>query len=153
MKLFLFILFVTNMGIARYGYKYLYRSRDLFSDRFGFLVSMIGSGTVSLVTSLQLFLLLPSNLDAISSMNMFIGMSVGLLFGAMVNTQSLIAGFFNGGTGGVMGTMIGAIAKEPSICSLPAGALSEQTVILFFGIFGFLLLSVTMFILCFALKV
>jgi hypothetical protein len=153
MKVILFILIVSDMSIALCGYKYLYRSRYLFSDRFGFTASITGGSIVSLVMSLTLFLLFPSSFDVISTINMLIGISVGLLFGAMVNSQSLIAGFFSGGIGGMMGTMMGAIAKDPSICSLPVGALNEQTVILFFGFFGLLLLSMTMLILCFALRV
>lgn len=53
------------------------------------------------------------------------GVGIGSLFGSMVNGQTLVAALFNGGIGGMMGTMDGAVVNDPSICGLPASAFSE----------------------------
>jgi hypothetical protein len=153
MKIFLFIALTTNSLIGFLGYRFLNKSRLLFSDRFGFIVALTGSGIVGLVTALNLFLLFPSNFTVMSVLNLFIGIAIGIAFGAMLNTQSLIAGFFNGGVGGMMGTMIGAVALDPSICGLPPSSITEQSTLIFFGLLSFILVTITFTLLCFALRV
>ncbi|RFU61748.1 hypothetical protein [Peribacillus glennii] len=153
MEIFLVCLLVFNGLIGFLGFRYLNKSKYLFSDRFAFIAALTASTIVSLVTALNLFLLFPDYFSVISGLNMILGIGIGAVFGAMVNAQSFIAGLFNGGVGGIMGTMIGAVTMNPSICSLPVSSLSGQTVILFFGLFSFILLSTTFSLLCFALRV
>ncbi|PLT33393.1 hypothetical protein [Bacillus sp. V5-8f] len=153
MEFFLICVLIINSLISFLSYRYLNKSKYLFSDRFAFIVAVTASTIVSLVTSLNLFLLFPDYFFVISGVNLFIGTGVGAVFGAMVNAQSFIAGLFNGGVGGIMGTMMGAVAMDPSICSLPVAAVSDQTMILFFGFLSIILLPLTLSILCFALRV
>lgn len=153
MEYFLFIILITNSLIGWFGFRFLNKSKLLFSDRFGFIVALTGSGISGLVTALNLFLIFPDHFGVMSVLNMLIGISIGVAFGAILNTQSLIAGFFNGGVGGMMGTMIGAVALDPSICGLPVSSIAEQSSILFLGLFSFFLLSLTFTLLCFALRV
>ena len=153
MKFFLLIILITNSLIGFISFRFLNKSRLLFSDRFGFVVAFTGSATLGLVTALNLFLLFPANFVVMSVINMFIGITIGMAFGAMLNTQSFIAGFFQGGVGGIMGTMIGAVALDPSICGLPYSSLNEQNILVFFGILSFVLVMITFRILCFSLRV
>lgn len=153
MGIFLFIILLANSLIGYLGFRFLNKSRLLFSDRFGFIVALTGSGILGTVTALILFLLFPNNFGVMSVLNMLIGIVIGIAFGAILNTQSLIAGFFNGGIGGMMGTMMGAVALDPSICGLPPTTITEQSTLLFFGLFSFVLLSITFTLLCFALRV
>lgn len=153
MEIFLFIILLANSLIGYFGFRFLNKSRLLFSDRFGFIVALTGSAILGTVTALNLFLLFPNNFGVMSVLNMLIGIVIGIAFGAILNTQSLIAGFFNGGVGGMMGTMIGAVALDPSICGLPPTTITEQSTLLFLGLFSFFLLSITFTLLCFALRV
>ena len=153
MQVFLFIILLANSFIGYVGFRFLNRSRLLFSDRFGFIVALTGSSILGIVTSLHLFLLFPTNLGMMSALNMTIGILIGMAFGSILNTQSLIAGFFNGGVAGMMGTMIGAVALNPAICGLPPSAFTEQSTLLVLGLFSFILLSLTFGLLCFALRV
>ncbi len=153
MEIFLFITLTTNSWIGFLGFRFLNKSRLLFSDRFGFIVALTGSAILGLVTALNLFLLFPAFFVVMSVLNMLIGMAIGVVFGAMVNSQSLIAGFFNGGVGGMMGTMIGAVALDPSICGLPPSSITEQSTFIFLGLLSFFLVTITFTLLCFALRV
>jgi len=153
MKLFLLIVLIINSLIGFKSFQLLNKSRFLFSDRFGFVMAFTSSAILGLVIALNLFLLFPFNFVVISVLNMFIGTAIGMIFGAMLNTQSFIAGFFQGGVGGIMGTMIGAVALDPSLCGLPYSAVNEQQTILYLSILSFVLISITFKILCFSLKV
>lgn len=144
---------LTNCLIALCGYRVLFRSRYLFSDRFGFIVSITGGNIVSLVITNNLFYLFSNHFSIISFVNLLIGVVIGVTIGSLLNSQTLIAGIYSGGTGSVMGTMIGAVSLDPSICSLPSQIYNQQELILFFGLFGLCLHLLTTLLLLFALKV
>lgn len=86
-------------------------------------------------------------------MNLIIGVAVGVTIGSLLNSQTLIAGIYSGGTGAVMGTMIGAVSLDPSICSLPTQIYNQQELVLFFGLFGLFLHLLTTLLLLYAMKV
>ncbi|MFD2213362.1 hypothetical protein [Metabacillus endolithicus] len=144
---------ITNCLIALFGYRVLFRSRYLFSDRFGFIVSITGGNIVSLVITNNLFYLFSNHFNVISFMNLLIGVAIGVTIGSLLNSQTLIAGIYSGGTGAVMGTMIGAVSLDPTICSLPAQIYNQQELVLFFGLFGLFLHLLTTLLLLFSLKV
>ncbi|PGT87728.1 MULTISPECIES: hypothetical protein [Bacillaceae] len=144
---------ITNCLISLFGYRILFRSRYLFSDRFGFIVSITGGNIVSLVITNNLFYLFSNHFIVISFMNLIIGVAVGVTIGSLLNSQTLIAGIYSGGTGAVMGTMIGAVSLDPSICSLPTQIYNQQELVLFFGLFGLFLHLLTTLLLLYAMKV
>lgn len=86
-------------------------------------------------------------------MNLLIGVAIGLTIGSLLNSQTLIAGIYSGGTGAVMGTMIGAVSLDPTICSLPVQVYNQQELVLFFCLFGLFLHLLTTLLLLFSLKV
>jgi len=131
--LLIFITFI-NITVTGWGYFSLYRQRYLFSERFGFTVTYLASTSCSFVLALNLFLLFPQHFEVVSTFTLFLGIAFGALFGSMVNMQSLIAGIFNGGVGGIMGSMLGAVALDPSLCGLPADIWAEQDMILFMSL-------------------
>lgn len=153
MEIYLFIILIINSVIGFISFRFLNKSKLLFSDRFGFVVALTGSTILGLATALNLFMLFPTHFVVMSVLNIFIGVAIGIAFGSMLNTQSFIAGFFNGGVGGMMGTMIGAVALDPSICGLPYSSINEQNILMFFGILSFILVTLTFIILCFSLRV
>ncbi|RXJ02411.1 hypothetical protein DS745_06820 [Anaerobacillus alkaliphilus] len=138
--------------ISFYSYRQLYRHKNLFSDRFGFNVALTASTAVSLSISILLFLLHP-NIHLVGSINILLGIFIGLLFGSLVNTQTIVAGVYNGGVSGIMGTMIGAVAYDPSICGLPFTESLQQTTVMYFGIGSFILFLLTIRLLHFSLRV
>ena len=147
------LILLTNCLIALFAYRVLFRYRYLFSDRFGFIVSITGGNIVSLVMTSNLFYLFSNHFTVISFVNLLIGVAIGVTIGSLLNSQTLIAGIYSGGTGAVMGTMIGAVSLDPSICSLPTQIYNQQELILFFGLFGLFLHLLTTLLLLFALKV
>ncbi|MFS0638527.1 hypothetical protein AB1K84_21745 [Mesobacillus foraminis] len=153
MVIFLFLIFAINCLLGLWCYGGLSKARTLFDDRFGFNAVLTSTTMTSFALALPLFFIFPDNFPAMSIINLSLGIGTGWLFGRMVNGQTLIAGVFNGGIGGMMGTMAGAVAKDPSICGLPASAFSEEVTLLFFGSAGFVLLALTVGLLLFALRV
>lgn len=146
------LLLALTILIAVAGYQFLYRSRFVFSERFGFIVSKTGSMLNAMMLAIQSYFVLPSAFLTSVILNVTMGVIIGIAFGLLVNSQSLIVGIFNGGVGALMGTMVGAVAENPEICSIPSQFMSDQ-LFLFFGVFSLILHSVTMFLLCYALRV
>ncbi|SEM11942.1 hypothetical protein SAMN05192533_10182 [Mesobacillus persicus] len=146
MVLFLVLITFINTLVTAWAYLSLNRQRYLFSERFGFTVTFLASTSCSFVLALNLFLLFPTHLEVVSTFTLFLGIVIGALFGSMVNMQSFIAGVFNGGVGGIMGSMLGAVALDPSLCGLPADLWAEQDMMLFMSLLslGIQLLSASM---------
>lgn len=153
MELLICLFLLINSAIALFTYRVLHRVRYLFSERFGFIVALTGSNIVALVVTTNLFSLFPNHPTIISCLNIVVGASVGLAFGSLISSQTLIAGVYSGVTGAIMGTMIGAIAKDPSICGIPSQIYTENEYLLFFGVFGIILHFITASLLYFALRV
>ncbi|TCN27814.1 hypothetical protein [Mesobacillus foraminis] len=153
MVIFLFLILAINFLLGFWCYRCLFKARTLFDDRFGFNAVLTSTAMISFALALTFFFIFPDNFPAMSIINLSLGIGTGWLFGRMVNGQTLIAGVFNGGIGGMMGTMAGGVAKDPSICGLPASAFSEEVTVLFFGSAGFFLLALTVALLLFALRV
>ena len=134
MVLLLVIITFINMLVTGWTYVSLYRRRYLFSERFGFTVTYLASTSCSFVLALNLCLLFPKHFEVVSTFTLFLGIVIGAMFGSMVNMQSFIAGVFNGGVGGIMGSMLGAVALDPSLCGLPADLWAEQDMMLFMSL-------------------
>lgn len=79
----------------------------------------------------------------ICTVNLWIGIVIGTQFSSVAGRQSVLAGFFNGGVAAVMGTMVGTLAFDPTLCGLPASSLGFQNTGITIGVFGLLLLCAT----------
>ncbi len=117
-------------------------------------MAMSCSGILSLNLSMIVQFLFPENFSIVMIISVIVCGLIGVLFGSLVKFQSLLAGFFNGIVGGLMGNMLGLVIKDPSICSLPAAYLTNinQNMMLF-GVFGTFLAGVTIFFVFYSLKV
>lgn len=135
-------------------YKIFYKKRKLYDDRFGMIMAMSCSGILSLNLSMIVQFLFPENFSIVMIISVIVCGLIGVLFGSLVKFQSLLAGFFNGIVGSLMGNMLGLVIKDPSICSLPAAYLTNinQNMMLF-GVFGTFLACVTIFFVFYSLKV
>jgi hypothetical protein len=143
-----FINIVFGVGL----YYVLSKSRVLYGDRFGFTVALTAGSTISLVASLNFFMLFPDYFEILGVINLLLGIGIGWLFGSMVNAQSLIAGIYNGGIGGIMGTMAGAVIQNPAICGLPETILTEQETIIFFALLSICIQGISALLLLFSLR-
>lgn len=132
MLIFLITATFINLLIGAWLFYVLRKSRLLFSDRFGYTASSFASSTLGLVASLNLILLFPNQFEIVGVLNILLGITIGFFYGSMLNGQSLIAGIYNGGIGAIMGTMLGAVVKNPAICGLPETIVSEQEIIIIF---------------------
>jgi hypothetical protein len=134
MDLFLYAVTVTNMLLGAWIYYRFSKVKYLFGDRFGYTFVSATSSHTSLVLSINLYLLFPDHLSLISSLNIVMAIAIGILFGSLINAQSLLAGCYHGGMASIMGTMAGIVALDPTICGLPANLFNGETMILYFSV-------------------
>ncbi|WP_269052411.1 hypothetical protein [Sporosarcina sp. G11-34] len=87
------------------------------------------------------------------AINIWIGASIGTLFCSIKGWQSIAAGFFYGGLAAIMGTMVGATAVNPALCGLPISKLPINDPGLAVGVFGLVLLGVTVLLVKSSLKI
>ncbi|UYZ20131.1 hypothetical protein [Mesobacillus jeotgali] len=152
MQILLISITVINFLIGAWLYFVLRKSRFLFSDRFGYTASYVASSTLGLVASLNFILLFPNHFQIVGVLNILLGITMGFLYGSMLNAQSLIAGIYNGGISAIMGTMLGLVVKKPAICGLPGTIASEQEMIIFFALFSLCIQGISAILLFFSFK-
>jgi hypothetical protein len=141
-----------NIVFGVWLYYVLSKSRVLYGDRFGFTVALTAGSTISLVASLNFFMLFPDYFEILGVINLLLGIGIGWLFGSMVKAQSMIAGIYNGGIGGIMGTMAGAVIQNPAICGLPETILTEQEIIMFFALLSICIQGISALLLLFSFR-
>ncbi|MBT2692520.1 hypothetical protein [Bacillus sp. ISL-55] len=152
MQIILISITFINFLIGAWLYYVLHKSRLLFSDRFGYTASYFASSTLGLVASLNLTLLFPNHFEIVAVLNILLGITIGYLFGSMLNAQSLIAGIYNGGISAIMGTMLGLVVKNPAICGLPGTIATEQEMMIFFALFSLCIQGISAILLIFSFK-
>ncbi len=143
MVLFGLFLLVLSSLLGVFMYALFYKSRYRLSDRLSFTVTLAAGQIISFVIAINLYLVFPMDFTVICTVNLWIGIVIGAQFGAVIRKYSVVAGFFNGGVAAVMGTMVGAVSFDPTLCGLPASTLSLQNTGIAVGIFGLLLLCAT----------
>jgi hypothetical protein len=151
-QIFLITICFINFLIGAWLYVVLRKSRLLFNDRFGYTASYFASSILALTASLNLMLIFPGYIEIVGALNILLGITIGFLFGSMLNTQSLIAGIYHGGINAIMGTMLGAVINTPAICGLPGTIASEQEMIIFFAFFSLCIQVLSALLLLFAFK-
>lgn len=152
MQILLISITILNFLLGAWLYFSLRKSRLLFSDRFAYTASYFASSTLGLVASLNLTLLFPSQLEIVGLLNILLGITVGYLYGSMLNAQSLIAGMYNGGISALMGTMLGAVIDKPSICGLPGTFASEQELVFSFALLSLCIQGISALLLLFSFR-
>ncbi len=151
MILFGLFLLVLSSLLGVYMYALFYKSRYRISDRLSFTVTLAAGQITSFVIAITLYLVFPIDFTVICTVNLWIGIVIGTQFSSVTRKQSVLAGFFNGGVAAVMGTMVGAISFDPTLCGLPASTLTLQNTGIAVGIFGLLLLCATTLLVRFSL--
>ncbi len=151
MILFGLFLLVLSSLLGVYMYALLYRSRYRISDRLSFTVTLAAGQITSFVIAITLFLVFPIDFTVICTVNLWIGIVIGTQFSSVTRKQLVLAGFFNGGVAAVMGTMVGAVTFDPTLCGLPESTLTLQNTGIAVGIFGLLLLCATTLLVRFSL--
>jgi len=151
MILFGLFLLVLSSLLGVYMYALLYKSRNRIGERLGFTVTLAAGQITSFVIAITLYLVFPIDFTIICTANLWIGIVIGTQFSSVTRNNSVLAGFFNGGVAAVMGTMVGAISFDPTLCGLPASTLTLQNTGIAVGIFGLLLLCATTLLVRFSL--
>jgi hypothetical protein len=151
MILFGLFLLVLSSLLGVYMYALFYKSRYRISERLSFTVTLAAGQITSFVIAITLYLVFPMDFTVICTVNLWIGIVIGAQFGVVTRKQSVVAGFFNGGVAAVMGTMVGAVSVDPTLCGLPASTLSLQNTGIAVGLFGLLLLCATTLLVRFSL--
>ncbi|WP_035101353.1 hypothetical protein [Aneurinibacillus terranovensis] len=121
------------MGIS--CYKFLKRYRRVIDCHTGMNVAMTASGTLGLVTGMILMYQFPVHYSMITIFTTLIAIVIGILFGALGDLQSIIAGASGGIMVGIMSPMIEAMADQPFILIIFITVLSLIS-------FGFLCFSI-----------
>ncbi|RSD25407.1 hypothetical protein [Mesobacillus subterraneus] len=152
MVIVLILTIMINLTIGISLYYFLKRRMIIFTDRFGFTSSYVSSSTSGLAISLGLVLLFQNHIEMIGVLNILIGIGFGWLYGSLLNSQSIIAGIYHGGISGMMGTMLGAIVLDPSICGLPESLLSGQNIIVVFALLSVCIQGLSALLLLFSFR-
>ncbi|MFJ7936050.1 hypothetical protein [Sporosarcina sp. NPDC096371] len=143
MNIFGVLLLVLSSLMGGYMYRLVYLSRHRISERVSFTVALAAGQLTSFVIAMTLYWVIPMSFTVICSVNLWLGIGIGVTYGSMTGMQSVVAGFFYGGVAAIMGTMVGAAAFDPTLCGLPASTLGIQNTGFAVGIIGLLLLGVT----------
>ncbi|MBO0587849.1 hypothetical protein [Sporosarcina sp. E16_8] len=151
MILFGLFLLVLSSLLGVYMYALFYKSRYRNGDRLSFAGTLAAGQITSFVIAITLYLIFPIDFTVICTVNLWIGIVIGTQFSSVASGKSVLAGFFNGGVAAVMGTMVGAISFDPTLCGLPASTLTLQNTGIAVGIFGLLLLCATTLLVRFSL--
>ncbi|MBO0603427.1 hypothetical protein I2483_17310 [Sporosarcina sp. E16_3] len=151
MILFGLFLLVLSSLLGVYMYALFYKSRYRISDSLSYTVTLAAGQITSFVIAMTLYLVFPIDFTVICTVNLWIGIVIGTQFSSVTRKQSLLAGFFNGGVAAVMGTMVGAVTIDPTLCGLPESTLTLQNTGIAVGIFGLLLLCATTLLVRFSL--
>ncbi|WP_394171968.1 hypothetical protein [Guptibacillus hwajinpoensis] len=146
------LLFTLLLGLLLF--RKMFQSRKLFSDRFGMIVATTYSGVFNFSIGMHLYLLLPDYAEFISCVVVVIGGGSGVIIGSIVKFHSVMAGFFHGTVGALMGMMLGVVVYNPSLCRLPAvnEAMLNQSIIVLSSFISFLTVS-TLGLLYYSFKV
>ncbi|MGD6942919.1 hypothetical protein ACQCT6_12870 [Cytobacillus gottheilii] len=148
------MLFLVNGLMGFFFYFVMYKKRKLFADRFGMVMAAAGSSIFCMNLAMLLHFIFPFEIGVLAILSTVIGGGIGLLYGALVRFQSLLAGFSHGSIGSIMGTMVGAVVENPALCGLPAAYFNDvENNMILFGLFGTGLVFATFGLLFYSLRV
>lgn len=104
------IMFICYFAVASVSYNYLYKSRKLISYHFGMNIAMTASGVMGIGCGMILAQQFPLQYSTVTIISTLIAVTIGALFGSLVDYQTLITGIASGIMAGIMGPMVGVVA-------------------------------------------
>lgn len=113
---------IWNVILTIICYLIFRKKRTLFDDRFATTLTMCITMMSTMVIGTHLTIILSLELSLIFVLNFVIAVLIGVLFGSLFKFHSVLTGFYNGIIGSAMGVMIGAVLKDPGVCSIPIGS-------------------------------
>jgi hypothetical protein len=103
---------ILNFGLALVAYMVLFPQKKRIGFHLGMNIAMVTSGGLALATGIILINLFPLNYREVTIATIFVGLSIGVLFGSLFDYQTVLTGFMNGLMMGIMAPMVGAAASE-----------------------------------------
>ncbi len=143
MTTFQVLLLMVGCLLSGYLYVLIYKSHNKFNQQFRFPVALDVGQMTSFVICILLYFVFPLKFIVSCAMNLWIGAFIGWVFCSINRGQSKAGSFFCGGLAAIMGTMVGAITLNPTLCGLPVTTLPIDYQGLAVGIFGVILLGFT----------
>lgn len=113
------MLFMWNLTELSSVYRIFKKKHLLFDDRFSKTMCMAITMISSFVLSLYVELLLPTDQKVFTLLPILVGLFIGWKFSEIMKAPATLTGIYNGTMGGIMGTMIGAVLKNPALCNIP----------------------------------
>ncbi|OMP67173.1 hypothetical protein BTO28_08355 [Domibacillus epiphyticus] len=117
--LFIIICCVWNIIGVHLVYRLFKKKHMLFDDRFTMTMCMTAAMIHSFSVALHLELVVASLNKFLFLCPILIGIWIGWKFGSILKNPARLTGIYNGSIGGLMGTMLGAVIQNPSLCSIP----------------------------------
>lgn len=154
MTIFLVSMLIINILTSFIIYKILTIKKKVFNDRFGMIMAMSLSGVIGLSIAINIQFLIPKPSVIMLIFTVLAGGLIGVQIGSLVKFQSLLAGYSHGVIGSLMGNMVGAVVKDPALCSLPVYYLNTiaQNMIIF-SLFSTMLVIITSCLVHYSLRV
>nr|WP_257989311.1 hypothetical protein [Bacillus infantis] len=152
MDFLLVLTFLLNLTAGFISFFVLYKSRKLFNDRYAMTVAMSSSSVLSIFLSMTGSLFFSDNV-LITIVSMLLGGAIGILFGMMGRLHAVLSGFMGGTAGGMAGAMMGAVIKDPALCNLPSAGNGIAFSMVVFSSFGSFIVILSMFLICYSLRV
>ncbi|WP_246942911.1 hypothetical protein [Bacillus pinisoli] len=147
------LLTFVQLLVIFHTYYSLSQRKELFDDRFGKNYTFASTGVSSFFLAMMLIFLIPGTSFMVIAA-VIVGVLLGALFGSLYKMQTILLGIWNGGIGGLMGSMLGLVVLDPSLCGLPGTAARDiANNIILFSIFGTIILFTTMWLVRFSLRV
>jgi hypothetical protein len=109
------VLLLCTIGAGMVSYFYLHRVRRLIGYHLGMNIAMTSSGVIGLSLGSILGAQFQHFTGLIIIINTLFSIFIGLIFGALVDYQTLLTGVSSGLMSGLMGPMIGFHTHDPML--------------------------------------
>lgn len=130
-------LLLSYVLVGGWAFAVLYPSRHLISYHMGMNLAMVSGGVIGMTTGIVLGDLFPTHYALVTIIGTLLAIFAGIVFGALVDYQTLITGVASGIMSGLMGPMVGVMAGQ----SLALILFCSLLVYLSFGLLCFSLRS------------
>ncbi|MFY3790854.1 hypothetical protein ACOQFO_03955 [Ureibacillus sp. MALMAid1270] len=110
LRIFIILILLSYVLVCVVSYMYLRKIRYQISYHLGMNVAMTSSGIIGISVGTLLVYGFPGHYSMITIFTTILAILIGVIFGALVDYQTLLSGVSGGIMSGLMGPMIGMAA-------------------------------------------